>query len=413
MTSLTCLGIGRLIDQRRCGLDDAERLRLEEHLVQCEDCSVHTATLDGLQGLVDSDPPSLSAQRRGAILDDALAAGASVGRQQRAGLSPRPRLTAAAVTVAVAAAMFIGLRAPQPATQQQASVGDHLVGGALQLDDTALSPGEALPADRMLMSEDGAKLSLGPAHVDLRAGTRVRWQPQQGALELTEGSLLAEVDPSAKARFVVQTPKFQVEVTGTRFWVTLGGVGVERGSVRVMSADGRVLNAHLTAGSRWRLPAEDDVAVEQPLHEQAAEPAEPVESASRRSARRADVGDLLLRARASMAPGRTDGARRLIERALAASPTRPQRAEARTLLAECALVDGKGGKAARIYRDVAERFQTMPAGENALFAAARIQATREQRAQATELLRRYQQRYPNGRFRQEVAARLKALQASH
>jgi len=410
MTSLACLSAGRLIDQRRSGLDDAEQLRLEEHLTQCDDCSAHAAMLDGLRGLVDSEAPSMDGERRSAILDDALTASDSVRRREPSVLRRRGPVALATAALAAAAAVLIGLgQDEQPAAPAMVSAGDRVLDGAVQVDGAPLPALTALPAGRELSSERGAKLALGPARVELRAGSGVRWQPARHAVTLTQGSLLAEVDPAAKARFVVETPDFQVEVTGTRFWVTLGGVGVEHGSVRVLSADGRVLNAQLTAGSRWNLPVDEAVSTEaaregQPLPEEA-------DGNSGRSARRADVGDLLLRARASIAPGRTDEARKLLRRALSAGPTRSQRAEARTLQAECALVDGEGRKAARIYRDVADRFRALPAGENALFAAARIHATREQRSRATELLQRYEKRYPKGRFRQEVAARLKALQA--
>lgn len=410
MTSLACLGAGRLIDQRAAGLDAAEQLRLEEHLEQCDDCSAHAWSLDRLHGLVDSEPPMMGSERRLAILDEALAASTPIRGRAPALLRRRAPLAVATLVLAAAAALVIGVRGTvdDPAAGLSAT-DSRLLSGAIRLDGEVLEVGQLLPANQLLTSDEGAELAFGSARVELRAGSRVRWQPGRSALELNEGSLVAEVDPRANTRFVVQTPKFQVEVTGTRFWVTLGGVGVERGSVRVLSADGRVLNAHLTAGSRWRVPSTDtDVSA-------AADEAELPEEASKgrsagRKGSRADVGDLLLKARASIGHKDLAEARRLIRRALAGKASRRQRAEGRTLQAECELVEGNGQKAARIYRDVADRFRALPAGENALFAAARIHATREQRAKATKLLLQYQSRYPEGRFRQEVATRLKALQ---
>jgi hypothetical protein len=85
------------------------------------------------------------------------------------------------------------------------------------------------------------------------------------------------------------------------------------------------------------------------------------------------------------------------------------RAEALSLRAECALVAGDLAGAAADYRLVARRFSNLPAGENALFASARIDADRLSGSPAQAGLMRYLARYPGGRFVKEATSRLREL----
>jgi TolA-binding protein len=110
-----------------------------------------------------------------------------------------------------------------------------------------------------------------------------------------------------------------------------------------------------------------------------------------------------------LAKGAIASAERDVAAALASQPTRSQAAEAWTLRAECALVSGDPEGAAKLYRDVSGRYADLPAGETALFAAARIQANAGRPATAEALLRSYLARYPRGRFQSEATARLRAL----
>jgi outer membrane protein assembly factor BamD (BamD/ComL family) len=95
-----------------------------------------------------------------------------------------------------------------------------------------------------------------------------------------------------------------------------------------------------------------------------------------------------------------------IERALGARLGHADRAEALTLRAELALARGEKAQARAIYLEVSQRFAELPAGENALFAAARTQSDAEA---AAKLLARYLARYPNGRFVDEAKKRLAHL----
>jgi ferric-dicitrate binding protein FerR (iron transport regulator) len=104
-------------------------------------------------------------------------------------------------------------------------------------------------------------------------------------------------------------------------------------------------------------------------------------------------------------------ARQLVTEILASNLPQRQRAEALTLRAECALVAGDLAAASAAYSVVAQKYATLPAGENAAFASARIDADRVSGKQAEQGLERYLARYPRGRFVKEATARLEELRA--
>jgi TolA-binding protein len=123
----------------------------------------------------------------------------------------------------------------------------------------------------------------------------------------------------------------------------------------------------------------------------------------------AEAPDIALaEARRLLAAGKAPAARRVLGAVLAGPLSPSLEAEARSLLAECALVGGDEAEAARRYADVAQRFPGSPAGETALFAAARAEQDAGHANAARALLRKYLERYPNGRFAVEARARLDA-----
>jgi hypothetical protein len=61
---------------------------------------------------------------------------------------------------------------------------------------------------------------------------------------------------------------------------------------------------------------------------------------------------------------------------------------------------------------VAKRFANLQAGENALFASARLDADRLSGSPAEAGLIRYLARYPRGRFVKEAEARLRELRSA-
>jgi TolA-binding protein len=101
-------------------------------------------------------------------------------------------------------------------------------------------------------------------------------------------------------------------------------------------------------------------------------------------------------------------AERHADAALDAGPTRAQAAEARTLLAECAHAAGRLDDALSRYEAIAARFGDLPAGETALFAAARLEARRGRTDAARALFTRYLDRYPSGRFADDARRHARA-----
>jgi tetratricopeptide (TPR) repeat protein len=207
-----------------------------------------------------------------------------------------------------------------------------------------------------------------------------------------------EVEPGRAAPFRVVAPDLEVEVLGTVFEVDGPEVRVERGRVRVTSAR-HDRSVELGAGERVRW--DERAALDGPAA--AASVASGAASAS------VDAAPLLARARRHLAAREVEPARRLLGQVLSGSLTPSVEAEAQTLLAECALVAGDHDEAARRYAEVAKRHGDLPAGETALFAAAREAHASGRRPAARQLFEQYLARYPRGQFVAEARSRLSQL----
>jgi hypothetical protein len=284
-----------------------------------------------------------------------------------------------------------------------------VMSGEVEIEGRLYGRDTAIGAVSALRSADGATIALGHAVVELRPGTALRWTASAHELRLDEGRVVADVDPKAQRPFTVSTADFAVLVLGTRFEVALDEVKVERGRVRVVATDGAVLAESLGAGEHLIVPLAAEL-------EQGAFDARPVRHGrptrvkpARSAGAAKDPGALLIEARAHLAARRVDDARQSIDAALALGRVRSQRAEAMSLRAECALVEGDLATAVEVYLRVARAFAREPAGQNALFAAARLEAERGRSASAAALLERYLARYPRGRFVKEARTRLREL----
>jgi TolA-binding protein len=135
------------------------------------------------------------------------------------------------------------------------------------------------------------------------------------------------------------------------------------------------------------------------------------EQAARPAGRAPSVDAQLAQARAWLAERRVPEARAAIEDVLRSGASRSARAEALSLVAECALVEQHYEQAVAAYLQVATQHPRLGAGQNALFAAARIRAQQGHTGEARALLHRYLDRYPAGRFRDEAERRLAQLDA--
>jgi TolA-binding protein len=152
--------------------------------------------------------------------------------------------------------------------------------------------------------------------------------------------------------------------------------------VRIVATDGAVLRAQLRAGETWNID----------------------EPAPRSAQVRLD--------RALLAFTNRD-CKSAVQHARAAlddQPTRPQTAEARTILAECAQAAGRAAEAVRLYDTIAIEFRDLPAGETALVAAARIDLARGRTREARARFETYVERYPKGRLLDDAKHQLEVLQ---
>jgi len=427
MSALTCVRARLRLQERGAGLSAADALRLEDHLAGCDECRDQAVLLDRLREVAHQFDGKLDSAARGRAITGAFA---RVAQQSLREQSARPlQLAWGVAAFAAGAALFFALRpehgtAPTaetavPAAGAVAKVaagvetddnGARVLAGSIEVDGVARNSGAALPVERSLYAKTGAELALGHARVSLRPETRVRWNAAAETLALETGSVLAEVDPSKHQRFSVQTRHFSAVVLGTRFEVTLEGVRVERGKVQVVSSDGRVLAAGLLAGESFALGEQAArVSGEGAGEEQAARSVNAAPATHAPAGSKLDAAAWLQRARAGLAARDPRGARKAVDAALALRPAKAVRAEALSLRAECSLVDGDVAAAVRQYLQVTDGFGRLPAAQNALFAAARLEAERGRRAHAAELFARYLARYPQGSLANDAARRLAAL----
>lgn len=455
MSTLSCRKGGELMGARRAGLDAADRLRLEAHIAECPRCQEEADRLDVVSALLDSLPERVTDDaRRSALLSRALDQ-ASLGhaRQRLAGPNPvRATLAlAAAVTLMVG-----GYRLLNPGSEQarEDAPSGRVLSGVAQVGARALTEGSALSSGEELTTDAPATLRMGRAEIATGAHTRVRWNAADNTVLLLEGELRARVAHRPDVPFRVQAPSFTVEVTGTRFSVDETSVSVSEGSVRVLDRAGQVVAAALHAGDSYHLEqyetlgktddasssASDDAPVDshqasgtepaaaettttdatrttgsRPARGKAGahrDRAKPDATATERPARPApDTATLLQQARTLLAQRKPAAARTLVGQVLAGAASRGQLAEAETLLGDCARASGANAEAARHYARVARRYADLPAGQNALFAAARTHERMGDRDKSVALLLEYQRRYPSGLLHREVEQRLQVLSA--
>lgn len=409
-----CHELEVLIDREAHGWSEAERLRIEQHLVGCAECREALAASRFVRATLRSAQGGLSELGRERALKRAFAAAATAPARGAGGV---PRIWAGAlVTLSAAAAALLvwwnvgehAARGPQALREPSApGMTDRFV--TTETLAPAIDAGEGVPAAELaaapawIEADTKQRHQFGHASVQLARATRVRFEQGSSTLVLASGRVEIDVDASRGQPFRVATQHFRVEVLGTRFAVTPRSVVVMRGHVQVFALDGRVLASDLAAGSEFSYDARGAVREHADAGSPHAQPAgaqavPPVESA----------GSLLARARQALSQGELERTLELVGRAEAGVAGRGERAEAGTLRAEAALVGKQPTKAVELYSAVAKQFADLPAGENAAFAAARL-AARSLPARERELLERYLAQYPQGRFLDEAKRRLARL----
>jgi hypothetical protein len=418
MMRMSCAKAGMLAARRTAGLADADRLFLEEHLGQCDRCATDARLLAAVVKLAGSGDALLSPRARSRAIDRALGSTTEpqpVPEQRVVGAWWRRVALAAALAAVLAVAVGTtlgrgaarvapGLCDPERGLVRTLLGPGRLLNGDLLADGEPVAVGASWRAGASLTTEAGATIALGHATVGLGAHSAFGWDASRATVVLGLGQVEVDVDPDAGRRFAVAGAGFEARVVGTHFEVTTAAVRVTRGHVRVVQLpDGQAL-AELGPGESWSAPAPvESLAV--------TEPSAPTPESLGSSARpRAEAPDIALaEARRLLAEGKAPAARRVLGGVLAGPLSPALEAEARSLLAECALVGGDDAEAAKRYAEVARRFPGSPAGETALFAAARTEQDAGHPGAARALLRQYLERYPDGRFAVEARARLGAL----
>jgi hypothetical protein len=365
----SCRSLRGVLHRPPEALSGADRRALDEHLAGCRPCSEEAAILAAARAAVLRAParPLGDAAVSRAIEGALEAAGRRI---ETAAPSRRWILVAAGAGLAAAAAILAlrGDRLELGAGSEAPPAGDRVISGKVEVDGLARGEGEPIPGGLSVAAAAEAVLGLGPARVTLAPGSAVAWDGGARTLTLERGQLDVSVSKQPPARrFRVSAGDFVVEVVGTRFRVSPGGVDVVRGVVLVLDAATLAVLAEVGAGESWR-----------------PEPAPPSPAAT------------------ELEPSRA-------EPVLEASPSRDRTAEARTVLAENAQAAGDTARAVRLYLEVARLYPDLRAGETALFAAARLQAATGETGAARATFHRYLRRHPAGRFADEARRHLRAL----
>jgi hypothetical protein len=394
---LACYRAGNLLDARAATPSAADGLRLEEHLAGCTSCRAKANLLDGLRVLHAEPTQGLTREQREQSVLAALDA-----LPPRAAPAPSAERWRWLVLPALAIALLLAWwprREPTPQARvlpPPAASGDRVLSGQLTRGGSTIDAGGALAAQDHLQSRAGGRLALAHARVELRADTSIGWDRSRHELQLESGSVFVDVDESRHQPFSVRSEHFSVHVLGTRFEVSTAGVRLWRGRVRVTDPQGRELAMLDQAHPSW-----------QPAPPTPQPKAAPVDHPP---APRPD--SVLAQARVQLGAGHSVTARRLLDQVLAMPLARAQQAEARSLLAECALIRRQFSTARSVYLEVAKQFSDLPAGKTALFAAGRIEAEHGDPARAARTFERYLALAPDGPFAAEARARLRTRSAA-
>ncbi|MEY4576506.1 MAG: FecR protein [Pseudomonadota bacterium] len=408
---LACVANTALIERRGAGLSEAEGLRLEEHLATCEACRRTANLLSGLRTLHMTSDAELSEFVRKRAINAALSETRPAHALPARHVRKRATVWAwGAIAACAVAAVWLVLRPRQPGAAVVMISEDRVTAGSVEVAGREHPPGAAIEAHQTLYAAHAARVALGHASIELSAGTRIAWEPAQRRVRILDGSVDVDVDASKQRSFSVFTEHFAVHVLGTRFRVDLGSVSVVRGRVQVREHEHQeVVLLEAQGRTHWELasaptPAPQPAPKAGPVVVDLPQPSAATRISSQRS-----IATLLARARTELAERHVQAARRTLQGASQLPSTRAERAEAKSLAAECHLIMGEFAQARAAFVRVADQFAPLPAAETALFEAARIEAEHGQPARARALLQRYLTRYPSGSFVIEARRRQKNM----
>jgi len=402
--AMSCGQVGRLSGASAGGhATEAERLELEAHFATCARCAAeHAIVLGATRVLRSAEPGALSSAARDRVRRAALA------KRAHAPVTARrigwPLAGGAVLAMAAAVAIWIGVRKP---AELSIVGGDVTVAAAPAA--SGQEPGGAVQAV-LVRSGRGGEVRLADASTALAPATEIVWRHERRVVELREGSLTVDVAHRPGQHFEVHTPRFVVEVVGTRFSVDLAGVRTERGTVRVLSLDRKLIGT-LEGGHSWTLPT-PQAETPPPAPAEAPEPPTTppaIVAAPAPGSSPSDDGSVIRlgRARRALARGNAGEARRIVKPLFGLG--RDVAAEARAIYAESYLSEGRYADAVAGYRIVFRDFPHTPQAESALYAVGQLESEHGRPGDAGATLQLYLARYPHGRFAKEAADRLARL----
>jgi ferric-dicitrate binding protein FerR (iron transport regulator) len=220
--AMSCSQAGRLSVASAGGhASAAERLELEAHLATCVRCSAeHAITLSTTRALREVEAPTLSPVARQRVWRAALSQRAHAPTVARR--FGWPLAAGTALAMAAVAAIWLGGREPA----EYAIVG----GEVIVVPEPAAATAGPTSAAVTLRSgaASGGQVRLADAAGALAPATEIVWQRARRVVELRAGSLTVDIEHREGQHFEVRTPRFTVEVVGTKFTVDMQGVRTER-----------------------------------------------------------------------------------------------------------------------------------------------------------------------------------------
>ncbi len=225
---------------------EAERLCLEKHLTTCRSCRAEKARWLLMERLEQPDPPRLSQDARARILCHVTDLPEPEVVEERKARRLMPALAGGTLAVALAVALLVVLPGGRRSAARLAGHGGN---------DRAQPASPAMERTIAIRAKTAGTLDAGRAHILYEAGADLCVQPGGREVELFAGEIDVEVAPGGP-RFRVLTPRFTVEVLGTRFIVRLDRVQTIHGVVRVAEPDaaGARQLALVRAGQVWICP---------------------------------------------------------------------------------------------------------------------------------------------------------------
>jgi ferric-dicitrate binding protein FerR (iron transport regulator) len=410
--------------------DETDRIRLELHLQECDACARRHTHIVRIGDALRSESTNAHTSA-----SDASIAMQAVMRSREDSRAPARRvvtpaaIAATLVLAAAAGAVWIVFRAPQVAPGADVAS----VEGQTMESSSARDPSETVvrtepaPADAPLDSAGLTPICRGVvARLGHGARARVaRSEPNLCHVMLTDGVVRLHVDPDARTRTRVTSPRATVEVVGTAFAVEEGehltSVVVERGVVRVESEAGQIrvlagqearIGAHpgdvpeiVPAGEKALSAIAEELGLERnsPTLAHLANPPKPrVEISTAR------ISEL----RTMVREGRTAEARAEAEDDRSRTSSSRWESELLTIIAESHLAEEAYDDALRSYVRAAEGSPSSTTA-NAIFAAAGLALDRLGRPQeALNLFDRYLNEYPDGALRETATIeRCRAIRA--